>query len=598
MNVNMDDHNKKDDSNKSNNSLNNHSNSTNNYNEQNLLIKDVSNATENNFNNYLKNNNIKQQNNSNPSSIKDEDKSLSNKTPKKEQISENNIDNNDTFNYNYVFTSQNMLNNNENKESELKEINDCSTEGKSSDMDINEQNYIKYKLINNYKKWNGDNYFIFKGHMIEGPCSFRPTLMTGCALTVPTILFLSFNFQFMKNELSIIIPIIILIIYILSLIFLLIASFIDPGIIRRFNINIDHNDYFNFVRKESKIFHLGYVLNYKYCPSCGIIRPNRSTHCHDCNNCVERLDHHCPWIGNCAGKRNYKFFFIFLILLNILSILMITFCLIHIFLRVKYYSEILKKMNIKHVTAHSFCEVIISIYLIIYSVLTMCFITGLLIYHIKIILINSTTKEELKKIFDNNYGNPHKRNKWENFKNALNPKIKKNNILKILRGDFKEVCDYINRGNIFYKKKEKAKTEENDTQEQLKLNEIVNDRIKIGDSYPINEEAAYVEDYSDKLINLKNKNKNKDNKKFFFTERYNKIYPKFNIEKENDSNKYVSKSLLKNKCINLDKKENDLYNYYEINNKNNELKSLNIEDYNNLYGNSNSSININKNNGE
>ena len=175
----------------------------------------------------------------------------------------------------------------------------------------------------------------------------------------------------------------------------------------------------------------------------------------------------------------------------------------------------------------------------------MCFITGLLFYHIKIILINSTTKEELKKNFDNNYGNPHKRNKWANFKNALNPKIKKNNILKILRGDFKEICDYNNKGNIFYKKKEKVKTEENDTQEQLKLNEIVKDRIDINNSNPINEEASYVEDYSDKLINIKKKNK--DNKKFFFTERYNNIFPKFNIEKENDSNIYVNKSLLKTK---------------------------------------------------
>ena len=31
-----------------------------------------------------------------------------------------------------------------------------------------------------------------------------------------------------------------------------------------------------------------------------------------CNRCVEHFDHHCPFINNCLGYRNHKYFLIFI----------------------------------------------------------------------------------------------------------------------------------------------------------------------------------------------------------------------------------------------------------------------------------------------
>jgi len=46
-----------------------------------------------------------------------------------------------------------------------------------------------------------------------------------------------------------------------------------------------------------------------------MLQPPRAKHCKDCNCCILRVDHHCPFLNNCIGERNYAYFFAFLICL-------------------------------------------------------------------------------------------------------------------------------------------------------------------------------------------------------------------------------------------------------------------------------------------
>ncbi|KAK7097878.1 palmitoyltransferase ZDHHC20-B-like isoform X2 [Littorina saxatilis] len=50
----------------------------------------------------------------------------------------------------------------------------------------------------------------------------------------------------------------------------------------------------------------------RYCEKCKSVKPDRCHHCSVCSTCVLKMDHHCPWVNNCVGFTNYKFFVLFL----------------------------------------------------------------------------------------------------------------------------------------------------------------------------------------------------------------------------------------------------------------------------------------------
>ncbi|KAF9364629.1 hypothetical protein BGX34_000933 [Mortierella sp. NVP85] len=48
-----------------------------------------------------------------------------------------------------------------------------------------------------------------------------------------------------------------------------------------------------------------------WCTRCHHVKPERAHHCRVCKRCVLKMDHHCPWVLNCVGQENYKFFVLF-----------------------------------------------------------------------------------------------------------------------------------------------------------------------------------------------------------------------------------------------------------------------------------------------
>ena len=98
------------------------------------------------------------------------------------------------------------------------------------------------------------------------------------------------------------------------------AIIIKPGSVqdlRNSKYYKEHSAYYSDNFKITPFFIRNNNLNHqemiwKICKYCKEIKPLRTHHCSLCDICVIKMDHHCPWINNCVGQNNQRYFLLFL----------------------------------------------------------------------------------------------------------------------------------------------------------------------------------------------------------------------------------------------------------------------------------------------
>ncbi|XP_054717297.1 palmitoyltransferase ZDHHC5-like [Uloborus diversus] len=206
-----------------------------------------------------------------------------------------------------------------------------------------------------------------------------PACFAWIILLLSTGAFFAFPCRYLMSVYSIAIPVVQGVITVFVIVNFTLATFVNPGVIPKATQDEIKGDGLGGPTYQDIEIH-GVRVRLKWCVTCQFYRPPRCVHCGICDNCIETFDHHCPWVNNCIGRRNYRYFFMFLLWLSIHMISILGLCSLYI----KDHFEDFKKL-----------DTILTIVIVGIIIVLFIPIIGLTAYHTILIIQGRTTNEKV-----------------------------------------------------------------------------------------------------------------------------------------------------------------------------------------------------------
>ena len=299
-----------------------------------------------------------------------------------------------------------------------------------------------------------------------------------------------------KDNLLIIYPIIITsTLYFIQLLSTILGGCSDPGILAR-----QRKDYYyNTNRPALKYVINGHIYTFNYCYSCSLYRPPRTSHCSLCDNCVERFDHHCLWLGTCIGKRNYRYFYFLTTCINLTGVFQIAYSLYYIVIHSK---KLKNKEKYNKLVLWGFISISL------YDLLFIIFFMGKLwLLHTWLVFHNLTFYENIKKKFNKVPGvNPFNKFLFYTFKKIIYKLPGKSFFFPQLEQFIKEQKLKEEKIKAMKQRFNKDNIEEDDEEEESQdikyVNKIMKKKDEITERNDTNNEN-YLNKYENKSTNSK-----------------------------------------------------------------------------------------------